>query len=153
MRRSVRTGWVVAGSTLTAAAVLAAPLGMWPALTRMHQSSAYGSSALPGYQESRTTVNVYTLTAPAIVFEATGTVNVTVVAGSTGQFSVRREITWTRGEPDLSQRWDGQTLTVAVGCKDEPCEAVYTLSVPAGVAVTAADDSVVMTDERVGRSG
>jgi hypothetical protein len=153
MQRNTRVVWHVTGAALTAVSVLAVPVSNWTELIHLHGSS-YTSAPLPGYRESHTVERAFTLTSPTIVVTATGRVNVTLVAGHTGQFVITREITWYQGQPDFAESWDGRTLEAHLACarNDRPggpsCKADYTLSVPIGLNVKATSPTGTVSDLR-----
>jgi hypothetical protein len=153
MQRHVRAGWIAVGAVLTVVAVLAAPVAAWPLLTSVHGSS-YASSPLPDYRETHTVQRAFTITAPDLRIDASGPVDVTILAGRAGRVSVTRELSWSQGQPNFAESWDGHTLEIDFACRDTdrtdvpPCRARYTLVVPGDLPVTAESPDGTVTDRR-----
>ncbi|WP_436758803.1 hypothetical protein [Streptosporangium sp. V21-05] len=130
-RNNVRTAWLVAGGTLTALTVAFTALASWAEIMTVP----------PSFE---TTLQSRALTSPRIVVETTSHVNISVVPGATKRLGMERTLFWTRDRPQVTEEWDGRTLTLDVHCPggDRPggpvCQADYTLSVPAATDVEAA---------------
>jgi hypothetical protein len=130
-RNNVRTAWLVAGGTLTALTVAFTALASWAEIMTVPPSV-------------ETTLQSRALTSPRIVVETTSHVNVSIVPGAAKRLGMERTLLWTRDRPEVTEEWDGRTLTLDVRCPggNRPggpvCQADYTLSVPAATGVEAA---------------
>ncbi|SDG67470.1 hypothetical protein SAMN05421505_106216 [Sinosporangium album] len=131
MQRRTRLAWLVSGGLLTLVTVVAFPLAAWIQLDSAE--TAYPNFVL--HEEgSETTTTVYTTTAPELVVRSSADAQVTVVKGTPGRVTVKREITWSRTRPDLGESWNGGTLELDVQCPpgaaSAGCGAAYTITVP-----------------------
>ncbi|WP_187406049.1 hypothetical protein [Microbispora tritici] len=146
MRRAVRIGWISAGAALTVSVVGAMTWAAWLEIRLPHAGDfsfpgSYRSSVLDQRGTETRTVT-YAVTAPRIIVDVRGRVDVRVAPGAPGRLSVRRETTWHGAPPSLSESWEsGKTLRAEVTCSPGPgrvdagCRTVYTLSAPPGVGV------------------
>jgi hypothetical protein len=130
MRNNARIAWLVTGGTLTALAVAFTALAAWAEIMTTRRST-------------ETTLQSRALTAPGIVVETTGYVNISVVPGAARRLDLERTLFWTLDRPVVSEEWDGRTLRLDVRCPggDHPgglvCQADYILRVPAATDVEA----------------
>ncbi|WP_157530056.1 hypothetical protein [Microtetraspora niveoalba] len=146
MRRAVRTRWIAAGAALTVSAVVGMAVAAWSEIRVPHGydfsfPGSYESSVLDRSTTETRTVT-YAVTTPRIIVDVRGRVGVRVAPGVPGRLSVERETTWHGEPPSMRETWEsGKTLRAEVTCPreagrvDPGCRAVYTLSVPPGVAV------------------
>jgi hypothetical protein len=131
MRSNVRTGWIAVGGTLTALAVLGVALAVWVEVTRTR--TVYETVTRPPHS----------LTSSKVVVDTTGPVNISIVAGVTGQLSMMRGLFWTGDRPGVTEEWEGDTLRIGVTCPGNGhegrtvCQADYTLTLPAATDVEA----------------
>jgi hypothetical protein len=131
MRSNVRTGWIAAGGALTVLAVLGVALAVWAEVTQ--PSTSYETVTRPPHS----------LTSSKVVVDATGPVNISIVAGVTGQLSMMRGLLWTGDRPGVTEEWEGDTLRIGVTCLgkgsegETVCQADYTLTLPAATDVEA----------------
>ncbi|GLW10667.1 hypothetical protein Misp01_57950 [Microtetraspora sp. NBRC 13810] len=139
MRRNVRTGWIVASGLLTTLAVCGPAAAAW--LDILSPPDTPRGFLLLSSTSSQTVEDVYRITSPEVVVDRTGQVEVAVARGPAGQITIRREVTWQGGPPDVQQFWNGRQLTVKATCdpfasEETVCVTRYTLTVPPGVKVT-----------------
>lgn len=130
MRNNARIAWLVMGGALTALAVAFTALAAWAEIMTVRRSI-------------ETTLQSRALTAPGIVVETTGHVNISVVPGAAKRLDLERTLFWTLDRPVVTEDWDGRTLRLDVHCPggDHPdgfaCQADYVLRVPAATDVEA----------------
>ncbi|MBV6695936.1 DUF4097 family beta strand repeat-containing protein [Kitasatospora aureofaciens] len=76
---------------------------------------------------------------------ATGSASVRITAGRENHVLVRKNLTWTFREPDVSTTFQGDEMTVGVACRQPlpflSCGAEIELEVPRGTEVSGAVDS------------
>ncbi|MFD8527303.1 hypothetical protein ACFV0L_07805 [Streptosporangium canum] len=154
MRSSVRIAWIAVGGALTALTVSGIALAGWSEVSRTQAAGdRYDTSLLRPATLSESSVREYTLTSPELVLRTGGRVNISIVPGTAGQISIKREIIWfegapgfSGGKPSMSEMWNGRTLQLTVGCpvkvrpRESPCRAEYTLSLPPATDVEASTD-------------
>ncbi|GAA4182107.1 hypothetical protein GCM10022252_07490 [Streptosporangium oxazolinicum] len=130
IRNNARIAWLIAGGTLTALVVAFTALAVWVEIMTVRRSM-------------ETTMQSRALTAPGIVVETTGYVNVSVVPGAPKRLDLERTLFWTLDRPVVTEEWDGRTLRLDVRCLggDGPggpaCQTDYILRVPAATDVEA----------------
>ncbi|RCG20180.1 hypothetical protein DQ384_37350 [Sphaerisporangium album] len=143
MRSAVRTGWIIVGGALSALAVFGIAFAIWNDL-RLPGAYGLGARSYDSADLGRVTTEIstvaYAITAPLIVVDADGPVEVRVARGAEGRLTIRREVTWRETDREFSESWGGgTTLRVRLACRPGPdgpaCGAVYTLSVPPTVRV------------------
>ncbi|MEU9883903.1 hypothetical protein [Sphaerisporangium sp. NPDC051011] len=146
MRSTVRTGWIVVGGLLSALAVFGIAFAVWDNL-RLPGAYGLGTRSYDSADLGRVTTEIstvaYAITAPLILVDASGPVEVRVVRGAEGRLTIRREMSWHEADREFGESWaGGTTLRVRLDCPTRPdgpsCRAVYTLSVPPAVKVRMA---------------
>ncbi|WP_030456031.1 hypothetical protein [Herbidospora cretacea] len=127
MNAAARLRWRIAGGVLTTAILVFGAAGF--------ASAALDEPGVPmALVDTRTTETVrdeYLLYAQRFVLvDHSGPgVPIHIQHGAGDRVIIERETTWARDRPDLSQSWDGQTLTIdSGGCLG--CSITYRITVP-----------------------
>jgi len=123
--------WRVAGALLTVLVLTFTSVGVWLWIAQGTETQRYSYAR----QISSLTIDA-------------DTADVSVVAGVPGRVDVVRWLDWSAHKPEVSERWDGDKLTIQVSCtnKIKPFRAViecgvgYQLSAPPNIPVTVASN-------------
>ncbi|MBB2908871.1 hypothetical protein FHS43_000117 [Streptosporangium becharense] len=143
-RSRARTVWIIAGTMLTALSVSFVTASIWVDATKPPRMEETSSSSKP-------------FTAPKIVVDVTGHLDVHIVAGADGLLRTEQSLVWygdrPRYRPSVTERWEGQTLRLDATCphvNEHVCETTYTLALPADthVEVTGRSGIVSVRDVR-----
>ncbi|MGV9301868.1 MULTISPECIES: hypothetical protein [unclassified Nonomuraea] len=129
---STRTVWLVVGGLFAFGSIV----GVGTAFgLNIPAPDASAETSLISTRTREVTENVYELTTPEVVLDASGEVDVKVVQGKHGELAIRRESTWSVGSRHQEESWNGRWLRAVFVCETPGCGAVYTLAVPEGTTV------------------
>lgn len=126
--------WRVAGAALTAFTLAAGSVSVWSWLARQDQSHR----------------TVYDRPPTALTIDlASG--DVTIVAGPPDRVTVARRLTWSYGQPQAQESWQGSTLIVKASCERRRlpgCAVDYSIETPPAttIRVRTADGAITVQD-------
>ncbi|WP_062350041.1 hypothetical protein [Herbidospora yilanensis] len=127
MKAATRLRWRVAGGFLTTAILVLGAAGF--ATAALDEPGV--PTALVDSQTTETVRDEYLLyTRQFVLVDHSGPgVPIHIQHGTGDRVIIERETTWARDRPDLSQSWDGQTLTIDSGaCLG--CSVSYRITLP-----------------------
>lgn len=127
-RRPARTGGILIGAVLLLVGLAGTAATAWSYLGETHETTQHHS---------------YARAATHIVTDLEAG-DLTVVSGPAGTVDVERRLRWSTREPQIDERWDGDTLQISAQCPGlfiNRCAASYVLTVPEGVTVRADGDA------------
>lgn len=130
--RAGRAAWLTIGVILTVVTIATTTTTLW--------SRMAANAATITQNQEQTYVGQ-----PANIVVNLSSGDVTIRRGPAGRVAVRRQLQWASNKPVIDERWDGHTFVISQGCPsgflDPQCNVNYSLTVPAGVTVTAATAS------------